>query len=206
MNSASLAASLLVLCTRLVSGVRARWVGGEPGTRQRLYYANHSSHLDALVIWAALPPPLRQTTAPVAAADYWQRGRLRRFLAGQVLAAVLIDRRTGAGAREALTRIDTALQQGQSLILFPEGTRGDGINLAPFKPGLFHIGRSHPEVELVPVYLQNLNRILPKGDFLPVPLLGSATFGAPLARVPGEARQAFLERARAALIELGENH
>jgi 1-acyl-sn-glycerol-3-phosphate acyltransferase len=202
MNRVTLVAGLLVGLTRLISGVQARWLGSQPVARQRLYYANHSSHLDALVIWSALPPELRRVTRPVAAADYWERGSLRPFLAREVLGAVLIDRRNGVGAREALARIDAALHEGQSLILFPEGTRGDGVTLGSFKPGLFHIARSHPEVELVPVYLQNLNRILPKGDFLPVPLLGSATFGPALPVEPGETRQAFLERARTALLNL----
>jgi 1-acyl-sn-glycerol-3-phosphate acyltransferase len=205
MKAAPLVARLLVGLTRLITGVQARWAGCEPSARQRLYYANHTSHLDALVIWSTLPPALRRNTRLVAAADYWERNRLRRFLAREVLQAVLIDRTTRAGAHQALTHISTALNQGHSLIFFPEGTRGDGSAVGEIKPGLYHIARHHPEVELVPVYLQNLNRILPKGEVLPVPLLGSATFGAPLSRVRGEGREALLERARAALVSLGEN-
>ncbi len=204
MNSASLVASLLVGLTRLITGVQVRWAGGEPIVRQRLYYANHSSHLDTMVIWSALPPALRNNTAPVAAADYWERSRLRRFLAREVFHAVLIDRGARTGAREALARISAALSQGSSLIFFPEGTRGDGTAVGEMKPGLHHIAKNHPEVDLVPVYLQNLNRILPKGEILPVPLLGNATFGAPLPRVADESREDFLRRARAALLELGD--
>lgn len=203
MKSAFFAASALVGATRLVTGVRPYWVGSGPTAAQRIYYANHSSHLDAVVIWAALPPAIRRRTSPVAASDYWDRSNLRRFISREVLNAVLIDRGT-AGAREALSRIDAALDEGRSLIFFPEGSRGSGGHMGSIKAGLFHIARRHPKAELVPVYLQNLNRILPKGEFLPVPVLGSATFGAPLKTIPGESRQNFLDRARAVLIELGD--
>jgi 1-acyl-sn-glycerol-3-phosphate acyltransferase len=204
MKVAPLVASALVGLTRLVTGVKARWAGCEPCARQRLYYANHTSHLDAMVIWSALPPALRRKTRPVAAADYWERSRLRRFLAREVINAVLIDRSAPGGPRDALARIFAALTQGHSLIFFPEGTRGEGGAMGELKPGLYHIARKHSEVELVPVYLQNLNRILPKGEVLPVPLLGNATFGQPLPHIPGESRENFLRRARAALVELGE--
>ncbi len=202
MSSASLAASLLVGLTRLITGVQVRWAGCEPRVCQRLYYANHSSHLDTIVIWSALPSALRNHTAPVAAADYWECSRLRRFLAREVFHAVLINR--GAGARDALARISAALSLGNSLIFFPEGTRGNGATVGELKAGLYHIARDHPMIELVPVYLQNLNRILPKGEILPVPLVGNATFGAPLPRVADESREDFLRRARAALVELGD--
>ncbi|WP_295389870.1 1-acyl-sn-glycerol-3-phosphate acyltransferase [uncultured Thiodictyon sp.] len=204
MTAAPVAARLLAFLTRLITGVRARWVGSAPTSAQRVYYANHSSHLDTLVIWAALPAPLRARTRPVAAADYWDRPGLRRWLACEVLNALLVDRSTGSGSREALHRIDQALAAGDSLIIFPEGTRGDGTSIGDLKPGLYFIAHQRPGVELVPVYLQDLSRILPKGEVLPVPLLGSATFGAPLTLAAGEDRHAFLQRARAALIALGE--
>ena len=205
MNPVPIAAGLLAVLTRLITGVRARWDGAAvPTTAQRVYFANHTSHLDTLVIWASLPQPLRARTRPVAAADYWDRPGMRRWLATRVLNALLVDRAGGCGSREALHRIDEALAAGDSLILFPEGTRGDGTTVGELKPGLFFVARHRPGVELVPVYLQDLSRILPKGEFLPVPLLGSATFGAPLSLGPREHRQHFLERAREALIGLGE--
>ena len=202
MSAAPAAARLLAFLTRLITGVRARWVGAAPNGVQRVYYANHSSHLDTLVIWASLPPSIRARTRPVAAADYWDRPGLRRWLAGAVLNALLVERAGGCGSRDALRRIDAALAAGDSLILFPEGTRGDGSTVGDLKPGLYFVAHQRPTVELVPVYLQDLSRILPKGEVLPVPLLGSATFGAPLALTPGEDRHAFLQRARAALIGL----
>ena len=205
MNAVPMAARLLVLMTRLITGVRARWVDAAPTTAQRVYYANHSSHLDTLVIWASLPAAVRARTRPVAAADYWDRPGWRRWLATEVLNALLVARAGDSGSRAALHRIDQALAAGDSLIIFPEGTRGDGTTIGDLKPGLYFIAHQRPRVELVPVYLQDLNRILPKGEVLPVPLLGSATFGAPLTLTPGEDRHAFLQRARTALMALGEH-
>lgn len=203
MSTASLAGTTLVALTRLITGVQGRWVSGAPMPAQRVYFANHSSHLDAVVIWAALPPELRRHTRPVAAADYWDRPGIRAWLAGPVLNAVLVDRNSTRGGREALGRMADALAEGASLILFPEGTRGDGSAVGELRPGLYFIAKERPEVALVPVYLENLSRILPKGEYLPVPLIGSATFGAPLHLEQGEGRDAFLERARRALMDLG---
>jgi 1-acyl-sn-glycerol-3-phosphate acyltransferase len=203
--TADLAAGVLVALTRLITGAQARWVGSTSGPEaiQQLYFANHSSHLDALALWAALPPALRRLTRPVAAADYWDRPGLRGWIARELLNAVLVDRGSAQGGREALARLSQALAEGASLILFPEGTRGDGVAIGELKPGLYFVARSRPDLDLVPVYLQNLCRILPKGEILPVPLLGSSTFGPPLRLTPGEGRRAFLDRARSALIALG---
>ncbi len=208
MRAAATAAGALAFLTRLITGVQARGPGagavdGGPAG-QRVYFANHTSHLDTLVIWASLPEALRRATRPVAAADYWDRPGPRRWLACEVLNALLVDRAGGGGSREALRRIDAALAAGDSLILFPEGTRGDGSHIGELKPGLYFIAHQRPGVALVPVYLQNLSRILPKGEVLPVPILGSASFGPPLTLAPGEDRQAFLERARTALVSLAQ--
>ena len=205
MNTAPLAATLLAGLTRLVTGVQARWLCAAPTAAPRVYFANHTSHLDTLVIWASLPPSLRVRTRPVAAADYWGQPGLHRWLATRVLNALLVDRSGGGGSREALRALTLALDAGDSLILFPEGTRGAGPVIGELRPGLYFVARQCPMIDLIPVYLQNLSRILPKGEILPVPILGSATFGAPLRLEPGEDRDTFLNRARAALTALGEH-
>jgi 1-acyl-sn-glycerol-3-phosphate acyltransferase len=193
-------ASVLIGGMRFLVGGKARWVGSAPTLAQRIYFANHSSHLDTLVLWAALPPGLRARTRPVAAEDYWGAGPLRRRLARSMLDAVPIRR--GAGA-EALAPLARALRDGSSLIVFPEGTRGAGLMPAPFRSGLYHLARDFPAVELVPVYLDNLYRAWPKGTLLPVPVSTAALFGAALRLEPGEARPAFLARAREAVSALG---
>jgi 1-acyl-sn-glycerol-3-phosphate acyltransferase len=188
----------LVFLIRAISGAQSRWLA-QPSARQSIYFANHTSHLDAVVLWASLPPELRDRTRPVAALDYWEKTSLRRWLAREIFRAVLIDRTKVTAQNNPIQRMIEAMGSDDSLILFPEGSRGAGEEVGPFKSGLFHLAQDKPEAALVPVYIENLNRILPKGEFLPVPLLSSITFGAPLDRLENESKAAFLERARDAV-------
>ena len=186
---------------RLLVGAHADWQGSAPVQRQRIYYANHTSHFDTLVIVASLPADLRAETHPVAAFDYWGASALRRFIAIECLNAVLIDR-SGHASTDPLKPTAEVLAGGHSLILFPEGTRGNDGIVGSFRSGLYNLARRFPEAELVPVYLDNPSRVMPKGSFLIVPLICTARFGAPVTPGPTEERTEFLTRARAALIAL----
>ncbi len=197
--------TLLVVLSKLISGANVRWVGCAPDVRQRIYFANHTSNLDALVIWASLPPPMRELTRPVAARDYWIKDPLRRHLANKVLHAVLIERRKPTVHDNPLADMLAALGDQHSLIIFPEGGRQTGAEMMPFKAGLFHLAKDRPDVEFVPVLIDNLNRILPKGEFLPVPLLSSVSFGAPIKLEASEEKIRFLERAQAAVKALRQS-
>ncbi len=199
--------SASVFLTRLITGANAVWQDCPAHTGQlRVYFANHGSHLDFATLWAALPAAARERTRPVAARDYWGKTRMTRLVAVDIFNSLLI-------AREAITRKDNpieqmanAMREGNSLILFPEGTRSaDGV-MAEFKPGLYHLATKVPHAEFVPVYLQNLNRILPKGHLLPIPLLSSVVFGKPLLLGEGERKQDFLARARQAVVGLMPSH
>lgn len=196
-------AAAVVVFAKAVTAVRADWRGTEPLPVQRVYFANHSSNADMPMIWAALPPALREVTRPVAAADYWLRTRPRAFFGVEVFRAVLIDRRPEARTEDPLAAILRAIDEGASLILFPEGGRNSGPDLLlPFKAGLYNIGRARPQVELVPTWIANLNAIMPKGEVIPIPLVATVTFGAPLRVAEGEDKDAFLARASAALAAL----
>lgn len=194
-------ASGVVALARILAGGNVRSIGFEPDERQRIYFANHTSHLDFVLVWSALPKRLRFLTRPVAARDYWQRG-VKRYLALNVFNAVLVDRVHADAAPNPIDVLLDGLGEKHSLIIFPEGTRGDGTQLAPFKSGLYRLGMARPDVELVPVYIDNLNRVLPKGEIVPVPMLASVSFGAPLRVGDGEEKSDFLARARNALLEL----
>lgn len=193
----------ILFVARMVTAVRGVWDGSDPVPVQRVYFANHSSNGDFVLIWTVLPKRLRARTRPVAAADYWLTSRLRSFIGREVFDAVLIERNPEGRERDPVAQMVEALDEGASLILFPEGTRNTGEEgLLPFKTGLYHLARQRPEVDLVPVWIENLNRVLPKGEIVPVPLLCTVTFGAALRIEPGEEKERFLARARAALLEL----
>jgi 1-acyl-sn-glycerol-3-phosphate acyltransferase len=200
-------APALATIASLVAGTSARWLCDPDAVAQRIYYGNHSSHLDFVIIWSSLPMRARQVVRPVAGGDYWENGRIRRFVAREVFRAVLIPR-SGPGecrcraARASIERLARELEDRQSLIIFPEGTRAANGEVGAFKSGLFHLAKLRPDVELIPVYLENLNRILPKGEVLPVPMLSRAVFGRPLVRMDDEDKHAFLIRAREALLQL----
>ena len=188
---------------RFMTAPRAIWQGIEPVPHQRIYFANHSSNGDFVLLWTALPTPLRRQTRPVAALDYWLTSPLRAFIGREVFNAVLIDRRPEARTDDPVTQMVAALDQGSSLILFPEGQRNSSeATLLPFKSGLYHLAKARPGVDLVPVWIANLNRVMPKGEVIPVPLICTLTFGAPLHLAEGEAKDAFLSRTTQALLAL----
>lgn len=192
---------LLVFFVQVFLGAYPRWAGSRPSPRQRIYFANHSSHVDTVALWSALPPPLRKRTRPVAARDYWGSG-LRYFVARKGFNAVLIERHREQHEGDPLQPLYDALADGESLILFPEGTRNSDPQLLPFKSGLFHLATRFPEVELIPVYLDNARRSMPKGSLLPVPLICTVRFGPALPALAGEPKDAFLQRARDAVVAL----
>ena len=200
--------ALVAGLARLIAGGSAQWHTDPAADRQRIFFANHSSHLDFVLIWSYLPPELRALARPVAARDYWERGRLRRYFARDVFNAVLIDRTGPEPAaergRKAVDAIVAGLGGRHSVILFPEGTRGAGDSVAEFRSGLYHVARARPDVQLVPVALENLNRILPKGEAIPVPMISRVTFGPELRLELAEDKDAFLERARRAVESLRE--
>lgn len=200
---AGLVAAAIILFARAITAVRGIFAGIEPDARQRVYFANHASHGDFVLIWTVLPPRLRNATRPVAASEYWTASAIRRFIGRDVFNAVLIDRDAALRERDPVAQMALALEQGYSLIVFPEGTRNTTEQrLLPFKSGLYHLARAQPEVDLVPVWIDNLNRVLPKGGVVPLPLICTVTFGAPIRLVDNEEKDAFLVRARAAMLAL----
>jgi 1-acyl-sn-glycerol-3-phosphate acyltransferase len=193
--------SLLVGIVKLLVGAYPRWVGCKPANAQRIYFANHSSHIDTIALWSALPIALRHTTHPVAAKDYWGSG-FRKYIATKALRAVLIERAREGRTEDPLAPLIEVLKSGESLILFPEGTRGKEPIPATFKSGLYRLATQFPQVELIPVYLDNLNRSFPKGAPIPIPMTCTVRFGASMSVTQDESKEAFLMRARNAVIEL----
>ena len=186
---------------RLLTGAQARWQGCPPKAEQRIYFANHQSHADLVMVWAALPQELRTITRPIAAKDYWTQSPFKQWLTSAVFNAVYVERER-KGDEDPLQPLIDALESGDSIILFPEGTRGFTGEPQVFKAGLYNLAKRFPDVVLVPAWINNIQRMLPKGEVIPVPVLCSVTFGAPVALGTDEDRKIFLERARQAVIDL----
>ncbi len=182
-------ATLLAALAKLLSGASVRWVNCQPDTCQRVYFANHTSHLDALVVWAALPADIRSLTRPIAAKDYWSQGRVRKYLATKVFDALLIDRKEIKVHQSPIDLMIREMGERKSLIMFPEGHRSVDGNIGEFKSGLYYLGKKRPDLELVPVHIdESLNRVLPRGEFLPVPLLSCIPVSGKAANVAGSRR------------------
>ena len=186
---------------RLLTGAQARWYGCPPKAEQRIYFANHQSHADLVLIWAALPSELRSITRPIAAKDYWTASRFKRWITTDVFNAVYVERER-KGDEDPLQPLIEALESGDSLIIFPEGTRGFEEEPQPFKSGLFNLAQRFPDVVLVPAWIHNVQRVIPKGEVIPVPMLCSVTFGEPIQLGAEESRADFLTRARLAVVAL----
>ena len=207
MTRAEAFAALLAFVARLITGAQGHWRGCPPKAEQRIYFANHQSHFDWVLIWAALPQDLRANTRPIAARDYWTSSPFKAWLTREVFHAVYVNRtRTkdasglGTDDQDPLEPLLEALSHGDSLVIFPEGTRSNKGEPQAFKSGLYHLAQAHPLVQLIPTWIDNVQRVMPKGEVVPVPILCTVTFGAPLARADGEDKRDFLERARAAVL------
>lgn len=198
---AQLVSWLLLFFVRLLTGTQGRWYGCPPKAQQRIYYANHQSHADIVLIWGALPKNLQRVTRAIAAKDYWTSSPFKQWLTTNVFNAVYVDR-ARVGDQDPLEPLIEALQLGDSIIIFPEGTRGFDDEPQAFKAGLYNLAKQFPSVEVIPVWINNVQRVMPKGEVLPVPILCSVTFGSSCQLLENESRADYLIRARSELIQL----
>ena len=196
---------LIAFIARLITGAQGHWKGCPPKAEQRIYFANHQSHLDWVLIWAALPLELRAQTRPIAARDYWTSSPFKHWITREVFNAVYVNRKR-TDDQDPLDPLLDALRNGDSLVIFPEGTRSNKGEPQAFKAGLYHLAEKFPAVQLIPVWIDNVQRVMPKGEVVPVPILCSVTFGKPLTLFPGEDKRTFLERARNAVMALRAVH
>jgi 1-acyl-sn-glycerol-3-phosphate acyltransferase len=196
-----LTAYFLTALAKIFTGATVRWIDCQPDTCQRVYFANHTSHVDALILWSSLPKEVRGLTRPVAAKDYWEKTAVRRHIA-KTFNALLINRESIKVHQSPVDLILRGIEHKYSLIIFPEGGRSVEEEIGEFKSGIYYIAKKRPDLELVPVYMDNMNRILPRGEYIPVPLLTCITIGPPMWLESGEPKTEFLRRAREAVRRL----
>jgi len=201
MTRAELAGKVLAFVARLITGAQGHWRGCPPEALQRIYFANHQSHLDWVLIWAALPSELRSTTRPIAAKDYWTSSPLKHWITREIFRAVYVNRQR-TDDEDPLAPLALALEGGDSLVIFPEGTRSSKGEPMAFKSGIYHLAKQFPQVQLIPTWISNVQRVMPKGEVVPVPILCTVTFGAPMQVLPDEDKTSFLTRARDAVMAL----
>lgn len=169
---------------------------------QFVLVANHSSHLDTLVLLSLFPLDTLLRIRPVAAADYWTKNPLIHALTRFLFHILPIPRRGITPENNPLRLMEEALEAGDSLLIYPEGTRDYGEDIGPFKPGVAHLLKRHPELPCVPVYIRNTARILPKGTFLFVPLFVDVVVGKPLVFPPEMTKKEIRSRLEEAVRDL----
>ncbi len=184
----------------LFIGLRVRGREHLPESDPFILIANHSSHLDTVSLLHLFPVRRLSRIRPVAAADYFERNRLVSLLARSLFHILPIARKDITRETNPLPRMQAALEAGQSLILFPEGTRGDGQAISHFRPGIAHLLEKTPQVPVIPAYLVNMGRSLPKGTLIPVPFFCEIRLGPPR-RLQGT-RAEILQSLEAAVGEL----
>ena len=163
----------------LFIGLRVRGREHLPATGPFIIIANHSSHLDTASLLSLFPLRRLRKIRPVAAADYFERNRFVSAVSRICFNILPIARKGLTPETNPLPRMEAALQAGDSLIIFPEGTRGSGTDISKFHSGAAHLIEKCPDVPVLPVYLVNMGRSLPKGEWIPVPFFCEVRLGEP---------------------------
>ena len=186
----------------LVIGLRYVWARVPHPDGPVIYIANHNSHLDAMSLMTIVPSNRIHLTHSVAAQDFFGRSGFRSWSMKNLVNAVLISRTKEERDVDPIELLDSMLRQGHSLILFPEGTRGVPGVMADFKRGVGHLASRHPDIPVIPVYLDGLYRNLPKGRTLIVPFGGTLVMGDPLIFPAGTTVEVITEKAQSAIASM----
>ena len=178
-------------------GIRVSGRAHLPEADPFILVANHSSHLDTAALLSLFPVSRLRRIRPCAAADYFEATASRSFVSRWLFNVLPIRRTRDATGEDPIATMREALARGESLVLFPEGTRGSGAEMAPFRHGVAVLSEQMPNVPIVPVYLVNMGRSLPKGEFLPIPLFCEVRIGPPF--TPAGSCEERLAQVRAAV-------
>lgn len=166
---------------KLIVGVKFNTAKFLADEKQFIIVANHNSHLDTMTILASLPRKIIHRVKPVAAADHFGKTRSKEKLTNYFVNTILIQRKRDKENPEndPIHRMIKALDAGYSLIIFPEGTRGEPEVRQPLKPGIALVLKERPHIKYVPAYMKGMGKAMPKDDSLIVPHNSSLVYGAP---------------------------
>ncbi|MCC5845391.1 MAG: 1-acyl-sn-glycerol-3-phosphate acyltransferase [Verrucomicrobia bacterium] len=164
----------------LLLGVNARGIENMPRRGPALLAANHNSHLDTLVLLSLFPLRMLPLLRPVGARDYFHRNRASAWFSRNILRLIPLDRKPSADGPHPLSECVEALKNGEILLIFPEGSRGEPEEMRPFKTGIAHLAETLPEIPAHPVFLRGTGKALPRGEALFVPHICDIAFGEPL--------------------------
>jgi 1-acyl-sn-glycerol-3-phosphate acyltransferase len=163
----------------LIIGVNLFGPKNLPHQTACIVVANHNSHLDALILMNLFPLSRLKRVHPVAAADYFLTNPALAWFSTTCLNILPIPRKGIHRDNNPITKMGERLAEGDSLILFPEGSRGDPEQMKPFQAGIAHLILKHPDVPVVPVFIHGAGKSLPKGELVPVPFFCDVVIGQP---------------------------
>lgn len=186
----------------LVMGVNIRNRSGLAEAAPAIVVANHNSHLDTMVLVSIFPSTILNKIRPVAAEDYFLKNRCLAWFALNVIGVIPLKRGKLGVKEDPLSDCSVAINRGEILLLFPEGSRGEPERLTAFKSGIAHLAKRHPQVPVLPVFIQGLGKALPRGECLLVPVICDVVVGAPL-YWSGD-RQDFMEALERRMQELSD--
>lgn len=164
----------------IVIGLNIRHRERIPLKGPAIVVSNHNSHLDTLVLMTLLPWPMLRQLRPVAAKDYFLRNRVLAWFALNIMHIIPLEREIIDRHQDPLAACSEALQNGEILILFPEGSRGDPEQMGTFKSGIAHLAKRNPEIPIIPIFLHGLGKALPKGEAILVPFFCDVFIGEPI--------------------------
>lgn len=163
-----------------------------PSRGPAVIVANHNSHLDVLALMTLFPLRMLPKIRPVAASDYFLRNRFLAWFSLKIMGIIPIERKVKGVHNDPLTGVVAAIERGDIVIVFPEGSRGDPERMGEFKNGVAHLARRCPDVPIHPVFLHGLGKALPRGEALLVPFFCDVFIGEPLVWESG--RGAFMTK------------
>ena len=173
---------LFVRCFVLILlGLNIRRKNLLPKSGPAIIVANHNSHLDTMVLISLFPLSLLPNVRPVAAADYFLKNKYMAWFSQKIIGIIPVTRGGGTKFKDPLEPCYEALERGEILILFPEGTRGEPEKISDFKKGVSWIVEKYPDAPVTPIFIHGLGKAMGKSDFLPVPFFCDIFVGSPLA-------------------------